>query len=33
MTVIDTSKLTGLTLASGGHQSPEAGLCLMEQAR
>ena len=28
--LIDAEKLTGITLAKGGHDSPEQGLCLME---
>ena len=27
---IDPAKLTGITLARGGHQSPDEGLCLLE---
>ena len=27
---IDAEKLTGITLAKGGHANPAAGLCLME---
>lgn len=30
---IDAQKLTGITLAKGGHQNPAAGLCLMEEAQ
>jgi hypothetical protein len=30
MSTIDASKLDGLTLAKGGHESPDDGLCLME---
>ncbi len=29
-TVIDETKLAGITLAKGGHASPQSGLCLME---
>jgi hypothetical protein len=30
MSTIDASKLDGLTLAQGGHESPDDGMCLME---
>jgi hypothetical protein len=30
MTTIDPTRLVGLTLANGGHNSPDEGLCLLE---
>ncbi len=33
MTAIDMTKLDGIMLKKGGHQTPEQGMCLMEQGR